>query len=397
MLDQSINLLDELDNLSKIHWLEREEIDSMFEDFAQRIIVSLKIERMNVWIFSHDKTSIVSMGEYDIRTREFKKESVIEKAKYPLYFKALEENKIIIAENIHTNKETKELSKDYAKPLGVESLMDIPLRIAGELIGVICFEKAGTKKKFNAKERRFAMSVSFLLASNLEARHRRAAQHKLDKALHEKDLLIKEINHRVRNNFTILVSLLRLSKDKGKTNDPKIIYEEYEQRIISMLKIHDLLCQSKNYTSINLSDYLKELVTEFKKTHTEISHEIIEHIDIVNCYLPTREAIHMGLIVTEVFLNSFKHSYLKSPGYKLYIALKKDHKEQVHIKVGDNGKGFNFEQKIKQNTLGLNIIKDLAEGMSLNSKFPSVEDNMYEFTIEAGVQSKLAKEQAIAN
>ncbi|MBI2722010.1 MAG: GAF domain-containing protein [Bacteroidetes bacterium] len=391
MLDQSINLLDELDNLSKVHWLEREEIDSMFEDFAKRIIVSLKIERINAWIYSQDKTSIVSMGEYDIRTREFKKESVIEKVQYPVYFKALEENKIIVAENIHTHKATKELSKDYAKPLGVESLMDIPLRIAGELVGVICFEKAGSKKKFTLKEQRFAISVSFILTSNLEARHRRAAQAKLDKALHEKDLLIKEINHRVRNNFAILISLLRISKDKGKTTDPKIIFEEYEQRIISMIKIHDLLCQSKNYTSINLSDYLKELVSEFKKTHADISHEIIEHIDIVNCYLPTKEAIHMGLIVTEVFLNSFKHSFLKNNDYKLYIGIKKDSQEQIHIKIGDNGKGFDFTQKVKQNTLGLNIIKDLAEGMDLVTKFPSLKDNMYEFMLDSNTKQKFHK------
>lgn len=381
MLDQSINLLDELDNLSKVHWLEREEIDAIFEDFAKRIIVSLKIDRINAWLFNPDKTAIISMGEYDIRTREFKKESIIQRTQYPNYFKAIEENKIILAENIHTNKATKELSKEYSKPLGLESLMDVPIRIAGELIGVLCFEKAGSKKKFTPKEQKFGISVSLLLASNLEARHRRAAQHKLDKALQEKDLLIKEINHRVRNNFAILVSLLRISKEKGKTTDPKILLDEYEQRVISMIKIHDMLCQSKNYTSINLSDYLKELVNEFKKTHNEISHEIIEHIDIVNCYLPTKEALHMGLIVTEVFLNSFKYAFLKSPDYKLFIGVKKDSDNSIHIKIGDNGKGFDFDQKVKQNTLGLNIIKDLAEGMDIHSKYPTLKDNIYEFVI----------------
>ncbi|MBK7669200.1 MAG: sensor histidine kinase [Sphingobacteriaceae bacterium] len=101
--------------------------------------------------------------------------------------------------------------------------MDIPLRIGGELVGVMCYEKTGkVERVFNEKEQTFAFSIALVFASNLEARQRRAVQTKLEVALKEKDLLIKEINHRVKNNFSILISLMRLSKSQGKTIDPKL-------------------------------------------------------------------------------------------------------------------------------------------------------------------------------
>lgn len=279
MLDQSINLLEELDSISKVHWLDRDDIDHIMLDFAKHLTRCLRIERISVWLLNKEQSAIISMGEFDTRTKKFKKNSVLNKDSYPNYFKALRKNKIIIAQNIHTHENTGELSENYAVPNGVESLMDIPIRIAGELIGVICFEKTGSQKVFTAEEQGFALSVSCVLASNLEARHRRAAQHKLEMALLEKDLLIKEINHRVKNNFAILISLLRISKEQGKTIDPKVIFEEYEQRIMSMLKIHDMLYQSENYTSVKLVDYINELIKEFIQSHPQLSKAVHTAID----------------------------------------------------------------------------------------------------------------------
>lgn len=104
------------------------------------------------------------------------------------------------------------------------------------------------------------------MASNLESLKRRAAQSKLEKALEEKELLLKEINHRVKNNLSILISLLRLIKSRVKTDESKVLLEQYEQRIFSMLKIHGMLDKNNLYSKINLSDYIKELVIEFRVT-----------------------------------------------------------------------------------------------------------------------------------
>src|SRR5688572_14777509 len=192
---ESINLLQELDSISKIHTLTRNDIDAMMIEFAHRITIALKIERMSAWIFNEGKTAVVSIGEYELPQKKFNKGRELLKKKYPVYFSAIAENRILIVDNVYSSEITRELSEDYNRPLGIISLMDIPLRICGELVGVMCFEKLGTTDKvFSHSDQAFALSVSNVFASNLEARQRRALQIRLDQELREKALLLKEIH-----------------------------------------------------------------------------------------------------------------------------------------------------------------------------------------------------------
>jgi two-component sensor histidine kinase len=380
----SVNLLEEIDSVSKIHILQRDDIDNLMIEMAKRIVATLRIERMSVWLFNPEHTAIISMGEYDLRSHTFKKESVLEAKNYPNYFEALKENKILLAPDIHTNSITKELSDSYSKPNDIISLMDVPMRIAGELVGVMCFEQTGKKqRKFTKEEQTFAFSISLVFASNLEARARRALQVKLEDALKEKDLLIKEINHRVKNNFSILISLMRLSKHQGKTVDPKVIFEEYEQRVFSMLKVHDMLYQSKNFSGVNISDYLSELVNEFRNTHKESSKNIKADISLVDLVLDSKKALHLGLVVTEIFLNYFKYCYLKSPDCNLLITLGELKKDRLVLRMGNDNEGFDFNEKVKADTLGLPLIKDLAEGICEKASYPTLKKNYYEFEISS--------------
>lgn len=378
----TVNLLEEIDSVSKIHVLKREDIDNLMIEMAKRIVASLHIERLSVWLFNPEHTAIISMGEYDLRSHTFKKESTLHAKDFPVYLKALTENKILLAPNVYTSPLTKEFTEQYLKPNDIISLMDIPLRIGGELVGVMCYEQTGNVERvFTEKEQTFAFSISLIFASNLEARHRRALQSKLEEALKEKDLLIKEINHRVKNNFSILISLMRLSKNQGKTVDPKTIFEEYEQRVLSMLKVHDMLYQSKNFSGVNISEYLSELVKEFRNTHAESAENIKAELAPVDLTLDSKKALHLGLVVTEIFLNYFKYCYLKSPNCNLLITLSGLKKDRVVLRMGNDGAGFDFNEKVKADTLGLPLIKDLAEGICEKVSYPSLKKNYYEFEI----------------
>lgn len=382
MIDNSINLLEEIDSASQIHVLQRGDIDALMLEFATRITATLKIERMSVWLFNEKRDAIISMGEYDTRTEKIQKESVLLKKDFPKYFQALEENKIILAPNIRLDPKTKEFTELYSIPNDIISLMDIPLRIMGELVGVMCFEKTGNELRiFSYKEQTFAFALATVFASNLEARHRRAAQHKLEQLIKEKELLIREINHRVKNNFTILISLLRLSKNQGKTTDAKVLLDEYEQRIISMMKMHDLLYQNDNYVHFPVAYYLEELVKEFKNSHPEFQNKISSKINDIDFHLDSRMAINLGLVITEIFLNSMKYAFLKQDNIEFFLEMEKSKEGKHIIKVGNSGIGFDFETLLKEQTLGLSIIKDLAEEICESVSFPNEKESVYELRI----------------
>jgi two-component sensor histidine kinase len=383
MLDESINLLEELDNVSRIHILERDDIDSLMLEFAKRILVVLKIERLNIWLFNPEKDTLVSIAEYDTRTQLFSKNSTLLKKDFPAYFEAIGENKIVLAPNINKHPGTFQFQEIYSKPNDIISLMDVPLRMEGQLIGVICFEKTGNEERnFSEKERTFALSLSTVLASNLEARHRRA-QYKLEAAIKEKELLIQEINHRVKNNFSVLLGLLRLTRSEKKTKDVRTVLAEYEQRVLSILKIHELLHETKNHTSVNLTDYLKELIKEFKNSYPEIAPLVTSSIGNISKELPSKTGIHLGLLITEIFLNSVKHAFGKIENYKLSISLNEDDSQNIKLIIHDSGTGFDFEEGSKKGNMGLQLIKGLSEDVGLISKFPSKESNTYEFTLNS--------------
>lgn len=151
-----------------------------------------------------------------------------------------------------------------------------------------------------------------------------------------------------------------------------------------MMKIQDLLSHSENYTSVNVSDYLNELIKEFKSTHPEIASNIESNIIRTEHSLPTKNAIHLGLLVTEIFINSFKYAHPSSKNYKFSIGLSAN-KNQVSLMIGDNGGGFDFKKLSTGNTLGLPLIKDLSENIDAKSDFPTTGNGFYKFLIQTSI------------
>ncbi|PKP45432.1 MAG: hypothetical protein CVT95_08775 [Bacteroidetes bacterium HGW-Bacteroidetes-12] len=377
MVPNSINLLEELDSASSIHSLKRDDIDVLIEACAKRITHLLEIDRCNAWLFNANHTAIVSFGEYDKNKDEFYKNTIIYKSDCPNYFDALRQNKILLIPNIRSHKYTKEFNESYSIPNNIISLMDIPLRIDGELIGVLCLEKTGEiEREFSNEEQTFAMSLGIILTSSLEARQRRKTQYLLEESLKEKNLLIKEINPRVKNNFSILISLLHLAKNKSEGYKVNEALDEFEQRVMAMLKMHELLQQTDNYTSINLSDYIKEIINEFQQSFAILKMKA--SIEQLNLVVSSRVALHLGLILTEILLNCVKHGEVTSSTYYVELKLSKNGNNTI-LSISNSGKCFDFNEKLKLNTLGLSLISDLANDIDVKASYPTVDECIYTF------------------
>ena len=378
---QDIDLLAELDNVSKIHTMERSTIDDVMLIMAKKIVEILKIERISVWLLNNEEDALISMGEYDTRSNQFQKNNVLKRADFEDYFKAIEDHKLIYAPDPHQHPATYCLSDHYLTPNDVNTMVDIPMRREGKLIGVMCYEKTGKKRKaFTKKECEFAYSVALIISSNLEARYRRTVQHLLEKSIREKELLIKEMNHRVKNNFSILISLLRISKEQGNEQSPKVLLEEYQQRIMSMMKIHDLLFSTGNYNEIDLLSYLKELVKEFKSSHPELANNIKTDFSSISNLQSSRNGLYLGLLITETFLNAIKHAQQKPSDLVYTLAFYQNEDQSLVLDISDNGKGFDFKEAALKTSMGLSLIEDIVNDLDLNAQFPTKGDSRYRFT-----------------
>jgi PAS domain S-box-containing protein len=197
---------------------------------------------------------------------------------------------------------------------------------------------------------------------------------RVKKSLEEKDILLAEINHRVKNNLQMISSLLHLEAMKSK--EGSAILKESQNRIKSIALVHEILYKTKDFSSINISQYFKELA---KRTAETMGMEKISiSVDADDITLKMGTAIPCGIIVNELVMNSIKHAFPDKKG-RIKIALH-ENGSGVELSVRDNGIGMPSDFDMENTkSLGLKLVKSLAE--QLDGKMEFVHDNGTVFKI----------------
>ena len=177
------------------------------------------------------------------------------------------------------------------------------------------------------------------------------ANKKLSNLVQERELLIKEVFHRVKNNFHIINAFLWFETQKEKNKNR---FSELVNRIRSMSLIHEYLCNSEDLVNIDVQDYLDELIKTIVQTYNNTN--IILNTKVDSIHIDLDQIMSLGIILNEIISNSIKHHPKTSPIILDILCLKKEH--QIILKIKDNGKGFDLEQ---QSGFGLALIKDFSK------------------------------------
>jgi len=196
----------------------------------------------------------------------------------------------------------------------------------------------------------------------------------LESSLAEKEILLKEIHHRVKNNLQIISSLIVLQEQY--INDEKVsdIFKEFQNRIKVMALIHQSLYNSKNLNKIDLSTYVKKLVNNLFKIYSVDSQKINLQLNIEDIDLKLDKAIPFGLIINELVTNSLKHAFSKNENGIIGVSLKKKRNNRILLDVYDNGKGLPKELNYKDSeSLGLNLIHTMTK--QINGKIEIKKKN----------------------
>ena len=195
----------------------------------------------------------------------------------------------------------------------------------------------------------------------------------IEESLKEKELLIKEVHHRVKNNFQVISSLLALQKQDLKDKNPEEILEKTQNRIKSMALIHQRLYENKD-TLIDFSEYIKNLVTEISKIYKYEDNLEIK-LDLESIYFDVDTANPLGLILNEKITNCFKHAFKRGEENVLFISLKYlEEYDFYQLIIKDNGPGLeeNFNAETLKTT-GLKLVKRLVK--QLQGKLYISSDN----------------------
>lgn len=196
------------------------------------------------------------------------------------------------------------------------------------------------------------------ISTDVTERHE--AEEKLFKSLQEKEILLKEIHHRVKNNLYVISGLLNLQSSYIEDEQVRSLFDDSQNRIQTMAVIHEQLYQSDDLSQINFADYINRLVSNLFLSYNHYHTGIKPVTYLQECRLNIETAIPAGLLINELVTNAFKHAFPTGEGEVTINLIAKE--EDIELEVKDNGIGLPDNLNIEQtNSLGLRLVRLLAQ------------------------------------
>jgi len=192
----------------------------------------------------------------------------------------------------------------------------------------------------------------------------------LKKSIDEKETLLKELHHRVKNNLALIKGILNLQSEKYKDDACSKLINDFNNRIDALASLHKTLYNKDNIEKVNLKEFIKELCSSLSQSFENSANTVEIDLKLSDYSSSISEAIPLGLIINEVITNSFKHAFTNHSKGKINIEFLGNESPKKLI-IHDNGIGIDTDYKTS-NSLGLNLIQDLTE--QIDAKY-SIENN----------------------
>lgn len=214
----------------------------------------------------------------------------------------------------------------------------------------------------------------------------KGAEDQIKVSLKEKETLLHEIHHRVKNNMSVISALLSLQMNNVDNQIAKEALQDSQNRVQSMSMIHETLYQSDNLSAVDLKTYLSELGRNIIQNYS-VSNKVQLKVEAENIMIGVKQASPVGLIVNELITNSLKYAFADDREGVILLELKSNNENGVEMAISDNGigilEGFNLQNA---DSFGLKLIKTLVENQ-LNGSIDMESKNGTKFTIKFNMET----------
>ena len=199
------------------------------------------------------------------------------------------------------------------------------------------------------------------IASFSDITERKQAENKIRKSLKEKEVLLSEIHHRVKNNMQIVSSLLNLQSEYVKDKESLEMFKESRDRIFSMASVHEKLYQSKDLARIDFDDYIRSITKHLFRAYVVDPNAVRLNVNCSDVALNINKAVPCGLIINELISNALKHAFPEGRKGEITVDFHPDGDNRLTLVVSDNGVGFPEDTDTSDTgTLGLRLISILV-------------------------------------
>ncbi len=190
---------------------------------------------------------------------------------------------------------------------------------------------------------------------------RKLAEERIGASLREKEILLKEIHHRVKNNLQIVASMLELQSEYISDSEARMVFEESQKRIETMSLIHARLYRSTDLAGVDFREYIEDLTANLMALDGGRSGSIDLNMDVREVVLDINRAIPCGLIINELFSNVLKHAFKGGRGGRVTVSMYDDGGGKMTLAVSDDGAGFPEGLDFRNTkSLGLQLVVSLV-------------------------------------
>ena len=188
---------------------------------------------------------------------------------------------------------------------------------------------------------------------------------KLKSSLKEKDVLLREIHHRVKNNLQVISSFIVLQQRYIEDDKMKLIYRDFQSRINSMALIHEHLYQMENLDNISFEMYVKKLLKDLLLTYEHKTTDITYFVNIEDIRLEINSAFNCALLINEIFTNALSHAFTHKKTGQISIEMKKLNENQIFLQIKDDGQGIPKDINLESpNSMGFTLINAFVKQMN---------------------------------
>ncbi len=275
----------------------------------------------------------------------------------------------------------------------LRSMVSAPIQVAGETIGFLNVDRKRTSQSAKSDARRleaFAHHAAIALdhawlyeQAQREISDRQRAEKQLKTSLQEKEVLLKEIHHRVKNNLQVISSLLYLQSKQVVEPETLAMFVDSQNRVRSMALVHEQLYQTEDLTRVNMAEYVRSLASFLFRSYGLNVDRIRLRIDVAEMPLSVHVAVPCGMIINELLSNTLKHAFPGNAQGAIYIGFSTGMEGRYTLVVKDNGIGFPAGLDYRHTrSLGLQLVNTLVEQLEGTIELDTSEGT--QFRIEFG-------------
>ncbi|MDX2216683.1 MAG: histidine kinase dimerization/phosphoacceptor domain -containing protein [Oculatellaceae cyanobacterium bins.114] len=378
-LENSADLLEQLQcsrllSTMALHIRESLNLDEILQTAVDEVRQFLQTDRVLIYQFNPDMSGVVMVESLVPGWHPALHSTIQDTCFGKNYAQAYKAGRTQVVDDIYAAGLT-QCHIDILVLFSIRASLVVPILQGEHLWGLLCAYHCSNPRHWRSFEvdllKQLAIHVAIAIQQSelyqqaqIELAERKRAEAELKLSLKEKESLLKEIHHRVKNNLQIISSVLRLQSDYIKDANILTLFNESQNRIRSMALIHEKLYQSKDLSRINMGEYINDLTDNLLRSYAASSQNIILQIEANDVWMDIDTAIPCGLIINELVSNAVKHAFPNAihldkahQNNMISVSINRPTETQFKLVVSDNGIGIPKEIDF-QNTesLGLELV-----------------------------------------